>query len=90
MAANCKSAFAMDWTDMPIFYHGPRQCAETVQAMKAGAVEFPTKPLSDDLLLSGIRQALERSARSSHYVFFAIFRVVVFFPSTQTAPVWRG
>ena len=33
----------------------------TVQAMKAGAVEFFTKPFRDDLLLSAIREALERS-----------------------------
>jgi hypothetical protein len=25
-----------------------------------------------------------------HHVFFSIFTVVVFFPSSQTAPVWRG
>lgn len=33
----------------------------TVQAMKAGAVEFLTKPLSQDMLLSAIREAIERS-----------------------------
>ena len=33
----------------------------TVQAMKGGAVEFLTKPFGDDVLLSAIRQAIERS-----------------------------
>jgi len=33
----------------------------TVQAMKAGAVEFFTKPLNDNLILSAIRHAIDRS-----------------------------
>jgi FixJ family two-component response regulator len=33
----------------------------TVQAMKAGAVEFLTKPLRHDLLLSAMREAIARS-----------------------------
>jgi FixJ family two-component response regulator len=33
----------------------------TVLAMKAGAVEFLTKPFGDDVLLSAIRHAIERS-----------------------------
>jgi FixJ family two-component response regulator len=53
---------AMDRTDMPIiFITGHGDVPKTVQAMKAGAVEFLTKPFSDDVLLSAIRQALERS-----------------------------
>jgi len=32
-----------------------------VQAMKAGAAEFLTKPFGDDVLVSAIRNAIERS-----------------------------
>jgi FixJ family two-component response regulator len=53
---------ATERTDMPIiFITGHGDVPKTVQAMKAGAVEFLTKPFSDDVLLSAIRQALERS-----------------------------
>jgi FixJ family two-component response regulator len=53
---------AADRSDMPIiFITGHGDVPITVQAMKAGAVEFLTKPFSDDVLLSAIRQALERS-----------------------------
>lgn len=49
-------------TDMPIiFITGHGDIPMTVQAMKAGAVEFLTKPFTDEALLSAIRQALERS-----------------------------
>src|SRR5215813_6515345 len=49
-------------TDMPIiFITGHGDIRTTVQAMKAGAVEFLTKPFTDDVLLSAIRQAIERS-----------------------------
>jgi FixJ family two-component response regulator len=49
-------------TDMPIiFITGYGDVPMTVQAMKAGAVEFLTKPFNDDVLLSAIRAALERS-----------------------------
>jgi FixJ family two-component response regulator len=33
----------------------------SVQAMKAGAIEFLTKPFGNDVLLSAIRDAIERS-----------------------------
>ena len=49
-------------TDMPIiFITGHGDVPMTVQAMKAGAVEFLTKPFKDDVLLTAIRAALERS-----------------------------
>jgi FixJ family two-component response regulator len=49
-------------TAMPIiFITGYRDVPMTVQAMKAGAVEFLTKPFSEGALLSAIRAALERS-----------------------------
>src|SRR5258706_7506830 len=53
---------AADRTDMPIiFITGHGDVPMTVQAMKAGAVEFLTKPFGDDVLLSAIRNAIERS-----------------------------
>ena len=49
-------------TEMPIiFITGHGDVPMTVQAMKAGAVEFLTKPLRRDVLLDAIRGALERS-----------------------------
>jgi FixJ family two-component response regulator len=48
--------------EMPIiFITGHGDIPMTVQAMKAGAVEFLTKPFSDEILLSAIHNALERS-----------------------------
>jgi len=47
---------------MPIiFITGYGDVPTTVQAMKAGAVEFLTKPFGDNVLLSAIRHALDRS-----------------------------
>ena len=52
----------VDRTGMPIiFITGYGDVPTTVKAMKAGAVEFLTKPLADDVLLDAIRQAIERS-----------------------------
>jgi FixJ family two-component response regulator len=52
----------IDRTDMPIiFITGHGDVPTTVQAMKAGAVEFLTKPFSDDVLLDAVRHAIERS-----------------------------
>jgi FixJ family two-component response regulator len=53
---------AVDRIDMPIiFITGYGDVPMTVQAMKAGAVEFLTKPFGDDVLLSAVRNAIERS-----------------------------
>ena len=52
----------IDRADMPIiFITGYGDVPTSVQAMKAGAVEFLTKPFSDEVLLDAISQALERS-----------------------------
>ncbi len=51
-----------DRADMPIiFITGYGDVPMTVRAMKAGAVEFLTKPFRDDVLLNAIRGAIERS-----------------------------
>jgi len=53
---------AVDRTEMPIiFITGHGDIPQSVQAMKAGAVEFLTKPFDDQVLLDAIRQSLERS-----------------------------
>jgi len=49
-------------SDMPIiFITGYADVPKTVQAMKAGAIEFLTKPYSDDALLAAVGDALQRS-----------------------------
>jgi FixJ family two-component response regulator len=50
---------------MPIiFITGHGDVPKSVQAMKAGAVEFLTKPLDYDVLVGAIRNALDRSRLS--------------------------
>lgn len=51
-----------DRADMPIiFITGHANVPMSVKAMKAGAVEFLTKPFKGDALLEAIRGAIERS-----------------------------
>src|SRR5918993_684882 len=51
-----------DRTDTPIiFITGYGDVPMSVRAMKAGAIEFLTKPFNDGVLLDAIRDALERS-----------------------------
>ena len=53
---------AVERSDMPIiFITGHGDIPMSVGAMKAGAVEFLTKPFNDEILLAAIRKALERS-----------------------------
>jgi FixJ family two-component response regulator len=49
-------------SDLPIiFITGYGDVPMTVKAMKAGALEFLTKPIDDEALLTAIRDAVERS-----------------------------
>jgi FixJ family two-component response regulator len=53
---------AAERTEMPIiFITGRGDIPMTVQAMKAGAVEFLTKPFAAEVLLGAVQSALERS-----------------------------
>jgi FixJ family two-component response regulator len=53
---------AAEHVDMPIiFISGYGDVPKSVQAMKGGALEFLTKPLDNDALISAIRSALQRS-----------------------------
>ena len=53
---------AVDRADMPIvFISGYGDVPTTVRAMKAGAVEFLTKPLHGDVMLAAIENAIECS-----------------------------
>jgi FixJ family two-component response regulator len=51
-----------DRTELPlIFISSHTDVPATVQAMKAGAFEFLTKPFADDVLMNAIGDAIERS-----------------------------
>jgi FixJ family two-component response regulator len=53
---------AADRAEMPIiFISGHGDVPMTVRAMKAGAVEFLTKPIGGDVLLTAIGQAIDHS-----------------------------
>jgi FixJ family two-component response regulator len=56
---------AVDRSDMPVvFITGHGDIPMSVEAMKAGAIGFLTKPFGDDVLLDAIKEALERSRRA--------------------------
>ena len=57
-----QNRIAADRVGVPIiFITGYGDVPMTVRAMKAGAVEFLTKPFDDEVLLSAIRNAIDRS-----------------------------
>jgi len=57
-----QSRIARERAEMPIiFITGYGDVPMTVRAMKAGAVEFLTKPFGEDVLLEAIAAALDRS-----------------------------
>jgi FixJ family two-component response regulator len=56
---------ALEHSDMPIILiSGYGDVPKSVQAMKAGALEFLTKPINDDALVNAIRNALQRSSQA--------------------------
>jgi FixJ family two-component response regulator len=60
-----QSLIAGDRIDMPIiFITGHADVPMTVKAMKAGAVEFLTKPVPEEVLLSAIESAIARSHKT--------------------------
>ena len=57
-----QSRISEDRLAMPIiFITGYGDIPMTVRAMKAGAIEFLTKPLTDEALVAAVKQALEHS-----------------------------
>jgi formate hydrogenlyase transcriptional activator len=60
---NLQRRFALERVETPIiFIAGEGDVPTSVQAMKAGAVEFLIKPFTDEALLDAIREALKRSS----------------------------
>ncbi len=56
---------AGEWASLPIvFITGYGSVPVSVRAMKAGAVEFLTKPFNDEVLLDAIREAIARSTEA--------------------------
>ena len=77
--------------DIPIvFVTGHGDIPMSVQAMKGGAVEFLTKPVSHDVLLSAIKSALTRSqAALSHEAEIQELRDLFGLLTGRNARSWR-
>src|SRR5499427_4232616 len=61
-ALDLQKRIAVERSEVPvIFISGRSDIRTTVEAMKAGAVDFLVKPFRNDVLLRSIRESLERS-----------------------------
>jgi len=61
-ALDIQKRIAVERSGMPIiFISGGGDIRTTVEAMKAGAIDFLVKPFSNEVLLRSIRESLERS-----------------------------
>ena len=61
-ALDLQKRIAVERPEVPIIFISRRgDIRTTVEAMKAGAVDFLLKPVSNDVLLRSIRESLERS-----------------------------
>ena len=59
-----QSALEHRFPDMPIiFISGDGDIPSTVQAMKAGALDFLTKPLDEQAVLESVRRAIDKDRR---------------------------
>jgi len=62
-----QSALERRFPDIPvIFISADGDVPSTVRAMKAGAVDFLTKPLEEHAVLESVRRALEKDRSSQH------------------------
>jgi len=62
-----QTALERIFPDIPvIFVSGEGDIPSTVKAMKAGAVDFLTKPLQDGVVLEAVRRALDQDGRSQN------------------------
>ena len=62
-ALDLQKRIAAERPEVPIiFISGRGDIRTTVEAMKAGAVDFLVKPVTNDVLLRSIRESLERSS----------------------------
>src|SRR5215813_8974469 len=62
-ALDLQKRIAIERPEVPIIFISSRgDIRTTVEAMKAGAVDFLVKPVNNDVLLRSIRESLERSS----------------------------